>query len=69
MRTGDFFHDKDIWDRYHNAGWRNGISDWQPREEIKDTLDRMKKIWEKINKLKEPSEIDIKIIKAIGEFE
>jgi len=69
MRTGDFFHDKDTWDRFHNSGWHDGKSDWQPREEIKDMLDRMKKVWEKINKLKEPSEIDLRIIKAIGEFE
>lgn len=52
-RTGDFFHDKETWDRYHNAGWTNGISDWKPIEEIQESLDKLKEVWLKVQKMKE----------------
>jgi len=60
-RTGDFHHSKEIWDRYHNSGWINGVSDWQSREEMKEDLERMKKMWlrgkeyERIAKENQPS--------------
>jgi len=52
MRTGDFFHSKEVWDKYHNSGWINGKSDWQPREEISDTLDKMKQMWLEVQRMK-----------------
>lgn len=67
LRTGDFFHDKESWDLYHNGRLHN---DWQPREEIQDLLERMKEFWEKSELMlnKEPNEVNLKIIKAIGDF-
>lgn len=51
-RTGDFFHEKDEWEKYHKSGWTNGISDWQPREEMQDTLNRMKKVWLEVQEMR-----------------
>jgi hypothetical protein len=45
IKTGDFFHDKETWDKHHNAGWVDGKSDWKSREEIKDELEKHKEIW------------------------
>jgi len=62
-RNGDFFHSKESWDMYHNGRIHN---DWQPREEIQDMLDRMKKTWDKVNALTEkPSSINDKVLYAM----
>jgi hypothetical protein len=46
-QTGDFFHEKEDWDKWHNSGWTDGKSDWQPREELKEELNHLKAAWEK----------------------
>ncbi len=51
-QTGDFFHDKDEWNMYHKSGWINGVSDWQPREELKDMLKKMKEVWTQVQEMK-----------------
>lgn len=48
-RTGDLFHEKDEWEKYHKSG---GVSDWQPREEIQDLLNEIKKSWLEVQKMR-----------------
>lgn len=54
--TGDFFHEEWEWNEFHKAGWFEGKSDWQPREELKEHLAQLKETWNKVQKLKEVKE-------------
>lgn len=52
MDTGDFFHYEEEWNTHHNSGWRDGKSDWQPREELTEMLAHMKQAWEESRRYK-----------------
>jgi len=58
VRTGDFFHSKEIWDRYHKSGWVDGKSDWQDYNEIKPFINKMKAIWVETQKMQKQAELN-----------